>query len=613
MKFAVTLILCAALGLSGAAFSQKTSAARKAPTNDQTASRLAVRQLIWPLESASAFLNGGAIQLNAPSRSIAGRTMLPLRELARALGLTLEPVAGVPDGLRLGRLEVYPNLKLARLDGKQLPLNDVATVMDGTLYVAVRALEPALGATVVFDNVQRVVTITVTRSRPDEPRLPVARFSTDKREYKIGEPVRITEYSYDPDGVPIVGLNYTGREDAFFSAGVKTISLVATNRNGRVSEPFTVQVRVTGEIMYSAKEYGLRFTPPGRTFADGASLTYPNLPFERADGGGVLMVSDSPEEPNTSGLVFQDVANGAARLVAYHINATREPGRLVVMASNLEPDPVAVNLRRFGETAATQIVSTLGQTSLLDFLTSSLSDTVRVEPGASVPLYISPSFAPGEGLNLMVDLDTNGQVLLEVFFLEESDRRAIGDLNTQPAQEALRALPVLEADSNHVRGTFPAVVRELRLDLGTLKPGAAGRVSIGDRAFDPPLVGYDALSDRSVTLLGNYGVTYRLILENADGTVGAFVPRGGPYSGAIRVGSTYLSLPDSGVLVRNDLPALIYRHLNDPQANRVELEFVPASGSYLPVHLVFYRLDPASAVAPSEARLPPSPRPLPPR
>ena len=618
VKFVPSLILRAAMaalcltssGFASITLAQQAASAKPNVTRSQNTSRLAVRQLIWPLESVNAFVNGSPIQLAAPSRTIAGRTMLPLRELARALGVTLEAVPNVPDGLRLGRLEVYPNLKLARLDGRQVPLQEVATTVDGTLYVAVRALEVGLGATVVFDSVQRTVTITVSRDRPDGPRLPVARFSTDKREYKLGEPVRVTEYSYDPDGVPIVGLNYVGREEAYFTPGLKSISLVATNRVGRNSEPYTVQIRVTNEVMYSLRDYGLRYTPPGRTFTDFATLTYPNLPLEREDGGGLLLVSDSPEEPETSGLVFQDVINGPARFLAYHINAAREPGRLLVMASNLEPDPVAVNMQRFGETAATNIVATLGQTSLLDFLTSQGKDSVRLEPGASMPLYLSPSFAPGQGLNLMFDLETNGQVFLEVFFLEEPTRRSLGDLNTLPAQDALRSLPVLESDSNHVRGSFPATVRELRLDLGTLANGAAGRLVIGDGLTDPAITGYDALSDRPVTLLGNYGMTYRIILENAAGTVAAFVPRGGPYSGAIRVNGTYMSLPDSGVLVRNDLPAVIYRAL-EPNANpRIELEFVPASGSYLPVQLVFYRLE-AKPNTP-EARLP-SPRVQPPR
>ncbi|MER3444679.1 MAG: hypothetical protein C4333_11440, partial [Meiothermus sp.] len=72
-------------------------------------SQLAVRQVVWPVESTRAFLNGVAVELAAPARLVEGRAMLPLRETARLLGVGLEPVPGTPDGLRLGGLEVYPS------------------------------------------------------------------------------------------------------------------------------------------------------------------------------------------------------------------------------------------------------------------------------------------------------------------------------------------------------------------------------------------------------------------------------------------------------------------------------------------------------------------------
>ncbi|MER3443036.1 MAG: hypothetical protein C4333_02500, partial [Meiothermus sp.] len=108
--------------------------------------------------------------------------------------------------------------------------------------------------------------------------------------------------------------------------------------------------------------------------------------------------------------------------------------------------------------------------------------------------------------------------------------------------------------------------------------------------LDPSAEGFDAMSQVAVRLAGNYGVTYRITLNNAAGTVGAFSPRGGPYSGVIAVGGRYVQLPQSGVLLRNDLPLIFYRNLDGPGLSQtLELEFVPASGSFLPVNLVFYR------------------------
>jgi hypothetical protein len=557
-------------------------------------SRLATRQLIWPLDSQNAFVNGSSVVMALPVRVVAGRTMLPLRELARVLNLNLEFVPNVADGIRLGKLDLYPSLKLARLEGKQIPLSDVASILEGSLYIAARSLEVAITASVSVDNLQRLLTLTVSsEDRLTAQRLPVARFTTDKREYRIGEPVLITEYSYDPDGTPIASLSYVGREDAYFTPGTKTISLVATNRLGRSSAPFAQKIRVTGEVMYSAREYAQRFTPVGKTFNDSNVLSYPALNPQRDDFSSTLLVSDSPEEPLTSGLLLAETILGEARLVAYHTNATPGPGRVLVLVTNLESDPVAVNLRRFGETTATSIVGLLGQVSLLDFLTDTRLDTLGLEPGATAALYQSPSFTPGQGINTMMDLETNGQVLVETYFLEDRLRDTLGDLRSITALEFLRDLPILPLDSNHVRGSFPNAVRQYRVDLGTLALGSTARLVIGDGVLDPALPGRDALTDRPMTLLGNFGATYKIIFENVQGTLGAFVPRGGPYAGAVRLNGAYQPLPDSGVLFRNDLPLVLYRSLgaNRLPNNRIELEFMPASGSFLPVNFLIYRLE----------------------
>jgi hypothetical protein len=560
--------------------------------------RLASRQLIWPLESRTVFVNGTIQQSALPLKSVDGRALVPLRELSRLMDLPLE---ALPTGLRFGKLDVYPALKLARVDGKQVALADVGAVIEGNTYIAVKVLESAVSATVIFDGLQRIVAITVSKDRPAGLRLPVARFGTDKREYRLGEPVRIVEYSYDPDGLAIVYLRYTGREDAFFTPGLKTITLVATNALGRASEAYSVQIRVTSDVMYSPKGYALRFTPIGKTFQDNDVLNYPSFTPSRIDDATPLLVSDSPEEPDRSGLLYSDTIEGSARLVAYHINPLQTLGRVLVLISNLEPNPTEVRAVRFGETSGTQIAGLLGQVSLLDFLTSPGGERLRLEPGQSAPLYVSAPLDQGQGVNVKFDLETTGRVTLSTYFLEDGTFNP--DL-TQATPEALLngllELPVLDVDTNHVRGTFPGAVRRLRLDLSQLQPGAATRLIIGDNQADPALTGRDVIGDRAVTLLGNYSMSYKITLENATGTVGALVPRGGPYSGAIRVGNTYLSVPDSGVLFRNDLPFVVYRAIHATADGRVELEFVPASGSFLPVNLLFYRLEsPDSARAKS--------------
>ncbi len=574
ITFILALLLCAF------ALAQTAQPSRQAP-------RLVTRQLIWPLDTNFGFLNGVRVQFTSSTRTVDGRTVLPLRELGRVLSVPIESVRDVPDGLRFGKLELYPSLRLARLNGRQVPLSEVATVLEGNMFVVARVLDQALSATVVFDTVQRFISITIARDGAVDANLPVARFATDKKEYRIGEPVRIIEYSYDPTGIPITLERFSGREDAYFTPGIKSIALVVTNRNGLVSEPFVVNIKVVNEVLYTAKEFGLRFTPVGRTFPDTDVLSYPQAQINREDDAVPLIFSDSPEEPDRSGLLYEEVVNGPARLMAYHANGMNTPGRLMVYVTNLETTPVSVKVARFGVTSATTVVATLGRASLLDFLTSSGLETLVLEPGKATALYLSNPLDSGEGLNLMFDLETSGRVQTSVYFMDEAlITPSLGDLAGNLMISTLRNLPALPRDGVHQRGTFYGAVRRIKVDLAQVQPSTAIRQIIGDGNYDPNVIGRDVLTGDQMSLKGNFGVTYSIILENARGTVGALVPRGGPYAGAMKINGVYTALPDSGTLYRNDLPVVVYRAFD---RDRIEIEIVPASGSYLPINFIYYR------------------------
>jgi hypothetical protein len=459
--------------------------------------------------------------------------------------------------------------------------------LDGNMFVVARILDQALNATVIFDTVQRLITITVSRDVNPDSNLPVARFATDKKEYKLGEPVKIIEYSYDPTGIPITLERFSGREDAYFTPGLKSIALVVTNRNGLVSEPYVVNIRVLNQTLFSPKEFGLRFVPVGRTFSDTDVLSYPQAQIAREDDAVPLIFSDSPEEPDRSGLLYEEVVNGSARLMAYHTNGMNTPGRLLIWANNLETTPAAVKVARFGATSATTVVATLGRASLLDFLTSSGLETLTLEPNRAAPLWLSNPLDPGEGLNLMFDLETNGRTQVSVYFLEEALMTpSLSDLAGALLLTTVRNLPALPRDGIHQRGTFYGAVRRIRLDLGQVPQNGAIRQIIGDGNYDPNIIGRDALTGDQMSLKGNFGVTYSITLENARGTVGALVPRGGPYAGAMKINGVYTALPDSGTLYRNDLPVVVYRAQD---RDKIEIEIVPASGSYLPINFIYYR------------------------
>jgi hypothetical protein len=555
-------------------------------------SRLATRQLVLALDPVAgqpgAFLNGAPIKLDPGPRVIAGRTMLPLREVARVLGLVLENTSS-GNGIKLGRLELYPQSKLARIDGKQVALSDVGALVGDVIYVQVRILEQTSGLVSSFDTNQRLLTLTAARERnanSTNANNPVARFATDKREYAMGEAVKIIEYSYDPNGLALARA-WSGREEAYFIAGSREISLVVTNAAGKISAAYTVKINIRNELLATPRDFALKNSAIGKTFPDADILTYPIVAAERLDDGTSLIVSDSPEVPERSGLLYEDVASGTIRLVAHHLNGSNKPARILILASNSEAAATKVHALRVGETAATRVVATLGQVSLLDYLTANGREEFVLEPNKNTVLYLSPALDEGEGINLMLDLETSGRVMFSVFFVEES---LLPTLGVDVPLDALRSLPILEPDGAHPRGSFTGAVRTLRVVLDPNQ--ATQRLIIGDNREDPALVGRDALTGKvGGVLLGNYGVTYRIVIENAAGIVAAFSPRGGPYSGALVVNGQIMSLPGSGILFRRDLPFLFYRDGESGRSsNRLELEFIPASGSYLPINFIFYRL-----------------------
>lgn len=532
-------------------------------------------QLTVTTDQSVAYRNGVATAYPAPARLIGGKAMLPLRETAALLGQTLAEVGGQ---LQLGRLTVDADGGAAFLAGSPQPEGSVAT-LDTTLYVSVRLLADALNANLSVQDGGRTLTLTALREGGN-PLAPQARFSTDKATYAPGERVVFTEYPFDPDGADIVGRKWTGRQDVYFQPGTYTVAFQVTNSRGLTGPPFTRTLRVEGTPVDSPLTYALKYAEPGDRFPDPLVLNYPAaLTQPVVSDSYPLLFSDSPESPTQSGVLYQDSLSGRARLLAYHLNALGKPARLYILARNLEARAVEVRTERLGETAPTRIEGLLGQVTLLDYFASTGGAVLSLPPGESAAVYASPTLGVGSGVNVMQDLTASGRVELTFLMLEEG---------LPPTAQVAQQLPYLPHDGKHQRGTFPNAVRSLRVNLGSLP----ARIVIGDGQLDPAITGTDKLTGQPQRLLGNYGVLYNLEVNGAAGTAVAFSPRGGLYRGAMHVGdgpiSQTIKLPRTGNAITPDQPVLLWR----PQSDRLNIDFVPASGSNLPVSLVFYRARP---------------------
>ncbi|WP_157442825.1 stalk domain-containing protein [Deinococcus misasensis] len=533
------------------------------------------QQLVLTVGEKQAYLNGSITELDPPARVLSGRTMLPVRALAQRLGLN---IMGPEEGtLKIGDLIYRTRENTGLLRGN--PIDPQALQMiDRVLYINARVLADALGATLLFSEEGRTLTLTTNLPRNIDVALPQARFLTSKATYAIGEKIQYLDYSFDPEGTPLVNRRWTNRQEAFFTAGPQTISLQVVNDRGRTSATYTRTIQISEEVKESPLSYALKNQPVGTTFKDDAILTYPVLPLlPLPSETRTLMFSDSPEQVDTSGILYRDDLTGKTRILAYHMNASQRPARLFIQVRNIGLSEGKATIERLGETAPTRVETTLGQGTLLDFYAGSNSSVLTLPVTSWMTLYSSPTLPPGGGVNVMMDVEFSTRTQVSIFMLMDGDT---------PDN-----LMVLRPDGKHQRGTFPGAVRELQANVTTLP----ARLVLGDDKVDQPLIGLDATTLNTVVLKGNYGLLYRISLVGLpDHAVGALSPRGGLYKGALHVDEAPVALPESGVLTRPNYPILFSR------GGVKTLEFIPASGSNLPVNLVFY---------PTRAQEPLSPAP----
>jgi|GEM_PF-1162563 len=603
------------------------------PNPSNTSKLLGTLQIAFTLEQKVAYLNGEAFNFSSAPHLLGGRAMVPLREFADALNLDLRMTE---DSVWLGKLEIKKDLSAVNLSGVATDPS-VVQLLEGQIYVSIRTLADALEGFLGGSSDGRTLTFTLLTTREGSASQPQARFATNKTSYAQGEPVLTTDYSYDPDGLDLPIRKWNGKQSVYFAPGEQTLTLTVSNQKNISSLPFSRKITITNEKVDTPLSYALKYAPLGSSVTD-SSLPYPRLnPLLGSPDSTPLLFSDSPEVVPTQGLLYQDTVysgvnnlnsgTGRARIVAHHLNGTASTARVFVVARNPDAATVSVTSSRLGESAPARFAGTLGQATLLDYFADTAQPTLLVAGGQSVTLYSSPPLAPGAGMNLMLDLELvaasgTGRLELSVILLSDP---------LLPMPEVIQQLPALLPDGRHVRGTFLGAVRRLSVDLSMPLPA---KVVLGD-ALDAPLQGTDALSRTPTVLRGNYGMLYELTLQNAGGVVGALSARGGLYKGAVSVtdpqlGRTdVLPLPASGVISDPNQPILFMR-ANDPayllssvrsakaalqkvlstldaRGVNFKLQFVPASGSNLPVHLIFYRPANLGAAGAQPQPLPSSP------
>lgn len=420
-------------------------------------------------------------------------------------------------------------------------------------------------------------TQTITVIKPNQP--PVASFTTDKTEYKMGELITITDESYDDD--KIASHQWENKAYGYFTPGPKTIKLTVTDNKG-LTASYETTINITDETLHSENDFNMLFIPEGEkfTFDSGSVPSRPKVSYSFEDEASTLIRSNSPETVNSEGIVYRETVGGDMRFMIHHVNNLTKNVKMYVVATNINETEATLRTDYLGFAGPSYIATAAGKKSVLNYFQSmqdgSKQSTLTLKPGERklVMLELSKTrMKKGDVISLFSDVYSDSPLQFDVIMIDEkSDPLAVLD-----------QLPILDRDGVHNRGTYPNSTRVIRY----MEPvgDVAQRLILGDNADDPNLDGMDPMRGDPTSNAGNFGVLYKITLDRvAPNTLVSFNPRGGKYSGYAMVNGTITPIYTQGQ-VKPDEQAVLYRTGDYEQ--KVEILLTAAPGSNLPVNLLF--------------------------
>ncbi|MCQ6562754.1 stalk domain-containing protein [Paenibacillus mendelii] len=419
---------------------------------------------------------------------------------------------------------------------------------------------------------------------PNQP--PVADFKMEREIYRIGEKIIFTDLSTDDENA-IGKTKYTGRPegDAFFEAGEKSVTLEVTDSHGLTSS-VTKTITVTEEVLYTKEEYGRLFTNVGDKFTVNGSavLQYQAIKYAIQSDTAQLVRSNSPETLISEGIVYEDQLTGNVRFLFHNYNQIGYPVRMYLLATNKGNTTVNVNTSTFGIGGPDAYVENTGKLSVVRYLQSLQNNPspswTTIKPGQTIELLPELSKMPikaNQIYSAYADLYSDQELVYDVVVVAAD----------KDPKTALPTLSVMPRDGKHVRGTFDNANRMIEIvePLGYEE----NRMTFGDGTMDSFLYGYDSSSGVNELNVGNFGVMYTMKLDHvAPNTVIALNPRGGVYTGAFLVNGQLVTVTNKHVLLNNNEAAVLYRTGSTEES--VEIKFTLASGSFLPLAMLFLPL-----------------------
>jgi hypothetical protein len=552
---------------------------------------------IWLKENEpSATVDGRVVALDMPALAKVGDIWyIPVRFLSEQMGFELKwnnKTNRIDIGTSKSKIEVDISKEMIYVNGSPLPFKNSAKVIDERLMVAETWLNDFFGAKYSYNAAEKRMEIfyvkrpqTLTNDATSNSK-PVARFTFGKPTYRIGEPVKYVDLSYDPDAE---GLTYEwkGKEEAFYKAGKYLVTLKVTDGKGLVSDMYSRYIEVQNQTMFSTDlERQLYTSPVGTIIKANWPMLYahfleiPELPKKvTEDRSRTMLMSDGPETFYEKGILYQDTLNGKGRLYASHMNGMDEKVQFVIMATNSGTKPVTIRTTNRGEVYPSIYAHLIGHQSAVEFMTNDKIDEKLTIPAGQTRAYIQmPDFHPGQGMNALYDVETDGPIQFSFMAMD-----AVIETPISLYPLLYKPLPF----DGHIRGTFP--ITEKRWDIDASSFTKASRIVFGDNISDPNQEGYDVFRQQKVYEDGNYGVVYKIHLDKPRRMAVLLLARGGAFKGPLKFNGELVLVPQSGVITAFEQIQVLHR--TDGTEPSLEIEYIPPSGSAFPVDLIFYPLD----------------------
>ena len=480
-----------------------------------------------------------------------------------------------PSGLKIAKRE----WKIV-VDGKTKTSNYAKNLMNNikegeyTLYLRVKDSKG-----VWSDFIGRQVKIEAPKP------LTIKTFAAEKNTYAIGEKIQFI-YDYDnPNDINLKSQRWryrnlttngyltSGKPNYFKKQGKYEITLEIQDEWGNWSNKKTCYITIGQEEIV---RNGYYLFDKGRQgdliegYIDKDYNTFDEaLKVEVQDIPGTLIMSNSPESVQSSGILYRDNSSGKGIMTVHHKNTTGLPKKLVILATSKETTNVTLSISNEAVLGPHSNILKTGQSSVNQYFKGKANKNYVIKPGETVCVYDSQekrAWRNGEIISGLFDFNSTGEVTWTVVIMDEKS-----DLSN------VSKLQVLPRD-NHVRGTFNTIERKYVVDVSGIKDPA--KLVVG-REKEEWLEGIDALTGDTIRNQGNYGLPITIEVKNTEDMGVILNARGGAYLGAVKWNKTKVfNVPDEDILSSKKLAALIGKI---PQGEGAEIVYTLPNGSSAPV------------------------------